>query len=123
LAALSELIGVVGSKYIIEQVNTLIYENIIKIKAVTVQNKEVLQSLRINFDRPDMMKDLYKRLENIDTVLLSLLNIGIYLTFKNIYMEALHDTLEHRLPYLMLSAKDFSDSFVDHKFQLVGIVN
>ncbi len=49
----------------IEQVNTLIYENIIKIKAIVSQNKEVLQSLRINFDRPDMMKDLYRRLESM----------------------------------------------------------
>lgn len=64
LLALSEIIGVVGSKYLVEQVNALIYENLIKIKAIVVQNKEVLQSLRINFDRPDMMKDLYKRLES-----------------------------------------------------------
>jgi hypothetical protein len=69
-----------------------------------------------------MMKDLYRRLENIDLALLSLLNIGIYLTFKNIYMEAMRDTLEHRLPYLMLSAKDFSESFVDNKFQLVSVL-
>lgn len=48
----------------VEQVNTLIYENLIKIKSIVAQNKEVLQSLRINFDRPDMMKDLYKRLES-----------------------------------------------------------
>jgi NCK-associated protein 1 len=64
LLALCELIGVVGTKYLIEQVNTLIFENIIKIKTIVSQNKEVLQSLRINFDRPDMMKDLYKRLES-----------------------------------------------------------
>lgn len=51
--------------------------------------------------------------------MISLLNIGIYLTFKSLFMEALHDSLEHRLPYLMMSAKDFSESFVDHKFQLV----
>ena len=48
----------------LEQVNTLIYENLIKIKAIVSQNREILQSLRINFDRPDMMKDLYKRLES-----------------------------------------------------------
>ncbi len=64
LVALSELVGIIGSKYILEQVNSLIYENMIKIKAVTTQNKEVLQSLRINFDRPDMMRDLYRRLES-----------------------------------------------------------
>lgn len=62
--ALCELIGVVGCKYLIEKVNSLIFENIIKIKTIVLQNKEVLQSLRINFDRPDMMKDLYKRLES-----------------------------------------------------------
>lgn len=62
--ALTEIIGVVGTKYMVEQVNTLIFENIIKIKAIVSQNKEVLQSLRINFDRPDMMKDLYKRLDS-----------------------------------------------------------
>jgi NCK-associated protein 1 len=64
LLALSDIIGVVGTKYMLEQVNTLIYENLIKIKAIVSQNKEVLQSLRINFDRPDMMKDLYRRLES-----------------------------------------------------------
>ncbi len=64
LLSLCDIIGVVGVKYMIEQVNTLIYENIIKLKAIVTQNKEILQSLRINFDRPDMMKDLYKKLES-----------------------------------------------------------
>ena len=62
--ALSELIGVVGSKYMLEQINALIYENIVKIKAIVVQNKDLLQSLRINFDRSDMMRDLFRRLES-----------------------------------------------------------
>lgn len=64
ICALCEIIGVVGAKYMIEQVNGLIYENLIKLKAIVSQNKEILQSLRINFDRPDMMKELYKRLES-----------------------------------------------------------
>ena len=63
--SLFDIIGVIGAKYLIEQVNTLIYENLIKIKAIVSQNKEVLKSLRINFDRPDMMKDLYRRLESM----------------------------------------------------------
>lgn len=64
MLALCDIIGVVGVKYMIEQVNTLIYENLIKIKSIVAQNKEALQSLRINFDRPDMMRDQYKRLES-----------------------------------------------------------
>lgn len=72
--ALTEIIGVVGTKYMVEQVNTLIFENIIKIKAIVSQNKEVLQSLRINFDRPDMMKDLYKRLDSKSLQLICVLH-------------------------------------------------
>ena len=64
LLALCEFIGVVGAKYMIDQVNILIYDNLLKMKAIVIQNKDVLQSLRINFDRPDMMKDLYRRLES-----------------------------------------------------------
>jgi len=48
-----------------EQVNTLIYENILKIKKIVIQNKDILQSLRTNFDRPEMMRELCKRLESI----------------------------------------------------------
>ncbi|CAF1006447.1 unnamed protein product [Brachionus calyciflorus] len=119
LIALCEIIGVVGAKYMIEQVNTLIYENLIKLKAIVSQNKEVLQSLRINFDRPDMMKELYKRLENIDLALVSLLNIGIYLAFKDMLTDCLNEILEKRLPYLMLSAEEFSKNFSDPKFELL----
>lgn len=119
MLALADVIGVVGVKYMIEQVNTLIYENIIKIKAIVSQNREVLQSLRINFDRPDMMKELYKRLENVDTALVKLLNIGIYLAFKNLLTDALNETLEKRLPYLMMSAKDFSQNYGEKKFEIL----
>jgi hypothetical protein len=34
-------------------------------------------------------------------------------------MQAMKSTLSDRLPYLMLSAEDFSESFIDQKFQLV----
>ena len=73
MLALCDIIGVVGAKYLIEQINTLIYENLVKIKAIVVQNKEILQSLRITFDRPEMMKDFYKRLES--KILLDLIKI------------------------------------------------
>lgn len=47
-----------------------------------------------------------------------LLNIGIYLAFKNLLSEALNETLEKRLPYLMLSAEDFSKNYGEKKFEL-----
>ena len=76
MLALCDIIGVVGAKYLIEQINTLIYENLVKIKAIVVQNKEILQSLRITFDRPEMMKDFYKRLES--KILLDLIKIEFF---------------------------------------------
>lgn len=47
-----------------ELINKIISENVIKLKEIVVQNKEILQSLRIHFDRPDIMKEAYKRLES-----------------------------------------------------------
>ena len=76
MLALCDIIGVVGAKYLIDQIHTLIYENLVKIKAIVVQNKEILQSLRITFDRPEMMKDFYKRLES--KILLDLIKIEFF---------------------------------------------
>ena len=56
---------------------------------------------------------------DVDLALVSLLNIGIYLAFKNLLMEALHETLEKRLPYLILSGEDFSKNYGDQKYELV----
>ena len=88
MLALCDIIGVVGAKYLIEQINTLIYENLVKIKAIVVQNKEILQSLRITFDRPEMMKDFYKRLES--KILLDL--TGYCRTpYKNLFVDCLQN--------------------------------
>ena len=64
MLALSEIIGVLGVKYIVEFVNKIIYEHILKLKEIVIQNKDVLSSLRISFDRPEIMKELYKRLDS-----------------------------------------------------------
>jgi len=48
-----------------------------------------------------------------------LLNIGIYLAFKSLLLEALNEVLERRLPFLMFSADVFSKNFGDPKFEMV----
>ena len=58
---------------------------------------------------------------DVDSALVKLLNIGIYLAFKNLLTEALNETLEKRLPYLMMSADDFSQNFGDKKFEIVSL--
>ena len=56
----------------------------------------------------------------MDSALVKLLNIGIYLAFKNLLTEALNEILEKRLPYLMMSSEDFSQNFGDKKFEIVN---
>ncbi len=62
--ALSEISGVHGVKYIIENVNEIIKERVNKIKEIVNHNKDILNSLRISFDRPELMKELNKRLDS-----------------------------------------------------------
>jgi NCK-associated protein 1 len=40
-----------------------------ELKKIVLQNKEVLVALRTNFDKPEAMKELAKRLTNVDSVL------------------------------------------------------
>ena len=39
-------------------------------------NKEILIALRTNFDKPEVMKELFKRLQNVDSVLQRMTIIG-----------------------------------------------
>ena len=57
----------------------------------------------------------------MDTALVCLLNIGIYLTFKNLLTDALNEVMERRLTYLILSAEEFSKKNVDYKFEIVSV--
>ena len=57
----------------------------------------------------------------MDTALVRLLNIGIYLTFKNLLTDALNEVMERRLPYLILSAEEFSKNYGDSKFEIVSV--
>ena len=53
-----------------------------ELKKLVLQNKEVLVALRTNFDKPDTMKELAKRLTNVDSVL----------QVKTISMPSMHVT-------------------------------
>lgn len=40
-----------------------------ELRKIVLQNKDVLMGLRTNFDKPDAMKELSKRLTSVDSVL------------------------------------------------------
>ncbi|XP_071122004.1 nck-associated protein 1-like isoform X1 [Mytilus edulis] len=126
LRALAELIGPYGMKYMGERLMNHVASQVDELKKLVVGNKEVLQKLRTNYDKPEVMRDLYRQLtrpkqsantkntssefsslvQNVDSVLLRMTIIGVLLSFRQLAQEALIDVLEDRIPFLMASVKD-----------------
>jgi len=83
-------------------------------------NKDILIALRTNFDKPDVMKELFKRLQNVDSVLQRMTIIGVILCFRELIQDALSDQLEERIPFLTSSIQDFHEHASPHESSLVA---
>lgn len=55
------------------------------------QFRDVLREMRTNFDKPEVMKDLQKKLLCADSVLQRMTIIGVLLSFRSLAQEALCD--------------------------------
>ncbi|XP_052216371.1 membrane-associated protein Hem-like isoform X3 [Dreissena polymorpha] len=106
LRALAELIGPYGMKYMGEKLMFHVVNQVEELKKLVVSNREVLAQLRTSFDRPDVMRDLFRKLVNVDSVLMRMTIIGVLLSFRSLAQDALNDVLEDRVPFLMASVKD-----------------
>lgn len=113
LRALAELIGPYGIKYLCENLVWYIVSQVNELKKLVVQNKETLLALRSNFDKPDHMRELSKRLQNAESVLQRVTIIGVILCFQKLVQDALNDVLENRIPFLLSSIKDFKHQVAD----------
>ncbi|XP_018322242.1 membrane-associated protein Hem [Agrilus planipennis] len=107
LRALAELIGPYGMKLLNETLMWHIASQVQELKKLTEANKEVLVSLRTNFDKPDIMKEQFKKLSNVENVLQRMTIIGVILSFRNLAQSCLTDVLEERIPFLLSSILDF----------------
>lgn len=107
LRALAQLIGPYGIKYLCDNLVWYIVSQVNELKKLVVQNKETLLGLRSNFDKPDHMRELSKRLLNAESVLQRITIIGVILCFQKLVQEALNEVLEQRTPFLLGSIKDF----------------
>lgn len=107
LRALAELIGPYGMKHLNETLMWHITNQVLELKKHVISNKEVLQMLRTSFDKPEVMKEQFKRLQYVDNVLQRMTIVGVILSFREIAQEALLDVLEQRIPFLISSIKDF----------------
>lgn len=119
LRALAELIGPYGMKFMGEKLMKHVANQIDELKKLVLANKDVLAQLRTSFDKPDVMRELFKKLVNVDSVLLRMTIIGVLLSFRNLSQEALNDVLEDRVPFLMGSVKDLQHYVPSSKDSIV----
>ncbi|XP_055996356.1 nck-associated protein 1-like isoform X6 [Ostrea edulis] len=120
LRALAELIGPYGMRYLGERLMGHVASQVDELKKLVIQNKEVLFNMRTSFDKPDAMRELFRRLgrpvkqpgntknqvSDVDSVLMRMTIIGILLSYRSLAQEALLDVLEDRIPFLMASVQD-----------------
>lgn len=107
LRSLAELIGPYGIKLLNETLMWHIANQVQELKRMVILNKEVLITLRTSFDKPEVMKEQFKRLQQVDNVLQRMTIIGVILSFRHLAQEALVDVLDQRIPFLVSSVKDF----------------
>ncbi|XP_055928903.1 membrane-associated protein Hem-like isoform X1 [Argiope bruennichi] len=113
LRALAELIGPYGMKYLNESLCWHIASQVTELKKLVVSNKEILMALRSNYDKPEEMKDLLRRLQrpkmaqNVDNVLQRMTIIGVIICFRSLAQDSLSDVLADRIPFLLSSIIDF----------------
>lgn len=107
LQALAELIGPYGMKYLNENLVWHIASQLQELKKLVVVNRDVLQSLRSNFDKPENMKELFRRLQQVDNVLQRMTIIGVILCFRKLAQDALFNVLTNRIPFVLSCVQDF----------------
>ena len=100
LRALVELIGPYGIRLLNETLMWHVGSQVTELKKLTFKNKDILEALRTNFDKPDTMKELAKRLQDVDSVLQRMTIVGVILSFKHLIDDALNAQLEERIPFL-----------------------
>lgn len=106
LRALVELIGPYGIRLLNETLMWHVGSQVGELKKLVFANKDTLEALRTNFDKPDVMKDLAKRLHDVDSVLQRMTIIGVILSFKNLIDVSLNAKLEERIPFLYSTISD-----------------
>ncbi|XP_035825856.1 membrane-associated protein Hem isoform X2 [Aplysia californica] len=129
LRALAELIGPYGMKYMGERLMLNIATQVDEIKKLVVQNKETLIQLRSSFDKPEVMRELVRKLMtpyknapcDADVLLMRMTRIGILLAFRSLAQEALNDVLDQRIPFLIGSIKDIQHHVPNTKDSMLPV--
>ncbi|XP_008406725.1 nck-associated protein 1-like isoform X2 [Poecilia reticulata] len=101
LQALAELIGPYGMKFLGENLMWHITSQVSELKKMVIENMDILVQMKNNFDKPEEMITLKKRLTGGENVLKRMTIIGVILSFRSMAMNCLKDMLRKHCPYLM----------------------
>ncbi|XP_028969815.1 nck-associated protein 1-like isoform X2 [Esox lucius] len=101
MQALAELIGPYGLKFLSENLMWHITSQVGELKKLVIENMDVLVQMRANFDKPEAMVNLQKRLPAGDNVLKRMTIIGVILSFRAMAQDTLEDIMNQHCPYLM----------------------
>ncbi|KAG7478250.1 hypothetical protein MATL_G00077920 [Megalops atlanticus] len=101
LQALAELIGPYGLKFLGENLMWHITSQVSELKKLVIENMDILVQMRANFDKPEVMTNLQRRLPASDSVLKRMTIIGVILSFRAMTQDMLGDIMYKRCPYLM----------------------
>lgn len=101
LQALAELLGPYGLKFLSENLMWHITSQVSELKKLVIENMDVLVQMRNNFDKPEEMAHLKKRLSGGENVLKRMTIIGVILSFRSMAQECLKDILNKHCPNLI----------------------
>ena len=100
-----------GCKYLCEMILYRCVQQINEIRKLTHSQRDLLNNLRINFDKPTQMKVYLKQLEHVDLLLQRVILIGVLLQLKHLIEEGLEDVLHKRMPFLMVTLEHFYSQY------------
>ncbi|XP_030633135.1 nck-associated protein 1-like [Chanos chanos] len=101
LRALADLIGPYGLKFLSENLMWHITSQVGELKKLVIENMDILVQMRANFDKPEVMAGLQRRLTASENVLKRMTIIGVILSFRKMAQDALGDIMHRHCPFLM----------------------
>ncbi|XP_049894986.1 nck-associated protein 1-like [Epinephelus moara] len=101
LQALAELIGPYGLKFLSENLMWHITSQVSELKKLVIENMDILVQMRNNFEKPEEMANLKRRLSGGDNVLKRMTIIGVILSFRSMAQDCLKEVLKKHCPYMM----------------------
>ncbi|XP_068171059.1 nck-associated protein 1-like isoform X2 [Antennarius striatus] len=101
LQALAEIIGSYGLKFVSDNLMWHVTSQVTELKKLVVENTDTLVQMKNNFDKPEEMTSLKKRLTGGENALKRMTIIGVILSFRSMAKNCLNDVLWKHCPYLM----------------------